>query len=456
MSAPVWSADFQRLVLAAALKGDLLDKLPLDPALFGSDRERGPQSSAQRIAAALVDYHAKYGTRPSPEVFTQVIADAAASLGPEVRAVLVQEVADVLATSPPDDPRFVLDTVREQLERRAIDRGLVQAAALLAAGATAEQVREAFAKASEPIDAGDGRLRSTAYIADSSARIEAWRRGDAYGEHISTGFPELDFVLGGGPTRREAHYFLAPPKGLKTAALLKVALSASRRRYGVYLATYEMQAMRMALRADRMLSRSSKDEIAGDLARLERALSGLKASGSGEIWIDECLPQRPGSVAAAARRVQEIRRRGGKVDVVVLDYLNIMGASEREQEKRHELPRISRDIASLGKELDVLVWSAALVNRKGVGKKVVRKTDIAEAFEVIAVLDGATAICATDAMVRAGLRRFRQVAAREEADDVNAGDYAVDLARMIIDPAGEGAVDAVLGASGASDDGGGD
>jgi replicative DNA helicase len=290
-----------------------------------------------------------------------------------------------------------------------------------------------------------------AYQGDAADRVASWRRGDEYGERIPTGFPALDVVLRGGPTRGEVFYFLAPPKGAKTAALLRVALQAARRRLGVYVVTYEMQAIRMALRMDRMLSRQSKEELRDDAARLETALRGLRLSGGAEITIDERAPQQRGSVAAVVARVKQLRREGRRVDVVVLDYLNIMGASREEREKRHELARVSRDIAAAGRELDVLVWSAALVNRAAVNKRVIRKRDIAEVFEVVAVADGMVAICGTASMVANGYRRFYVAAAREEADETRGGDYAVDFARMTIDPADDGVVSAVLAAESESD-----
>jgi hypothetical protein len=198
----------------------------------------------------------------------------------------------------------------------------------------------------------------------------------------------------------------------------------------------------MALRVDRMLSRSTREELEDDESRLTLAYDGLRAAGAEELYIDEQPPQQANAVANAARRVQEIRRKGGKVDVVVFDYLNIMGASVKEKEKRHELARVSRDISAAARELDVLTWSAALVNRQAVNKRVVRKTDVAEAFEVVAVADGMVAICGTLKMIQAGLRRFRVVAAREEQDEVNAGDYRVDFSRMLIVPADAAAISA--------------
>lgn len=446
MRSPEWGESFQRLVLACAAAGDLLDRLPsaVRPELFGSVGTSRVQSPRQRIAAALADYWRRYGTRPQPAVLAEVLRRAGERLGEAERAELEREAGRVEATRPPDDPSFVYDEVREWAEYTSLAQGLVRSADLLDAGPSAlAAARETVSRASEPIGSTDGQAKTVSYFADAPARLEAWRRGDEYGERIPTGFSALDAVLRGGPTRREVFYFMAPPKGAKTAALLKVARSASVRRFGVYLATFEMQAVRMALRLDRMNARSSKEELREDLGRLERALAGLRSTGAGEVVIDERPPQQPNCVQAAARRVDAIRRAGGSVDLVVLDYLNIMGASRDEREKRHELSRISREMSALAKQEGVLVWSAALLKRAAVNKKVVRKDDIAEAYEVISVMDGGVAICATKEMIANGFRRFYVMAAREEADEVRAGDYKVDFARMLIDPAEEGAVDAV-------------
>ncbi len=289
-------------------------------------------------------------------------------------------------------------------------------------------------------------VRQTLYEYQASAdlRLDRWRDKTDQGDKIPTGLPALDRALGDGPTRREVYYLLAPPKGAKTATLLRIALGAARRRFGVYVATFEMQSMRMMLRLDRMASRSSKAELRDDVARLERVLEGMRLMGTGNIWVEERPPQQSKSVPSVAKSVEKIRRNGGRVDLVVLDFLNIMGAAQAEREKRHDLARISREIAAMAKDLDVLVWSAALVNRAAVNKKVIRKTDIAEAFEVIAVMDGGIAICGTREMVANGYRRLWVAAGREFEDEVMAGDYRVDFDRMTIDSIDSAEVDALL------------
>lgn len=448
---PGWDPEFQRLVIACAVRGDLLSRLPsaFRPELFGPTA--GAQSPRQRIAAAVAAYWKEYGSRPSAEIFREVVRKASVRL-PE-RETVEQEAAAVLAVELPEDLQYVHWQVREWAELRSLEQGVLQAAGLLASGPTAVgAAREALAKAARPIEE-PGRRQTVQYVGDSAERLASWRLGDEYGERIPTGFEALDGVLKGGPTRGEVFYFLAPPKGAKTAALLHVALHAARRRFGVYVATYEMRAVRMALRLDRAASKQSKESIRSDTAGLERALQGLQLAAAGEIVIDERPPQQPGSVAEVVSRVKQIRREGGHVDVVVLDYLNIMGSSQSEREKRHELARISRDIAAAARELDVLVWSAALVNRAAVGKRTPQKKDIAESYEVIAVADGMVVICATPSMVQNGFRRFYVMAAREEADEVRAGDYKVDFSTMVIEPAGAGDVDALIAAEPDKQDG---
>lgn len=434
-----WSEEFQRLVVAAMVRGDLLDRVPVDAGVFSSANDRGATTPRRRIVDGVLRYFEQYGARPTPEILAQLAADAAERLGPEERRAVEDEASAILSVDPPSDQSFVTDRVRVAMELQRMERALVQAADLLERGESAlPAARELVLRAAAPIEQDD--LRTVRYIADAEWRVARWADGDSYGEKISTGLPELDRAMSGGPTRRETHYFLAPPKGAKTAFQLRVARGAITRGFGVLLTTFEMQSIRMALRIDRAFARASKAELVADQSRLTAAIDMLRAIGAPELFIDERPPQRPNSVDETARRVDQIRKQGGRVDVVVLDYLNIMGAAKDEREKRHELPRISREMSALAKNEDVLVWSAALVNRKAVGKKVVRKTDIAEAFEVIAVADGCVAICATDAMVRAGLRRLYVAASREEADEVRAGDYRVDLDRQTIDGAAPGEI----------------
>jgi hypothetical protein len=135
-------------------------------------------------------------------------------------------------------------------------------------------------------------------------------------------------------------------------------------------------------------------------------------------------------VSAVTEVLVPLRSRGVDIRLVVFDYLNTMASAAHEREKRHELVQVSRDMVRFAKTHDVVVWSAALVNRAATDKAIITKSDIAEAFEVIAVCDGIVALCGSKAMRAAGARALFLTALRHEGDDKMAGYYAVDFKTM--------------------------
>ena len=271
-----WTEGFKRLTLACAVRRDLLSRFALALSLpnFQAVGGSGMLAPQARVAAVLTKYWIEYRSAPAPVYASELIEREGKSLGPEERAALAQEWQRVLDTDIPDDISFVYDQARKWTEHRALEDAVAKAADLLAKGPEfVSEAREVIAKA-EPQESARKTLWE--YTGESEQRLALWRKGDEWGEKIPTGLPALDRALGVGPTRREAYYFLAPPKGAKTASLLRVALGAARRRYGVYVVTYEMAAMRMMLRLDRMTAKASREELQEDLGKLERALAGMR------------------------------------------------------------------------------------------------------------------------------------------------------------------------------------
>ena len=446
MDTPTWSDGFSRLVVAAAIYGDLIEALPgaFTPDLFGVS-----QSPRQRIARAISQFVEKKGRAPSPEEADQVISREYATLTEEEQEAVAQEWQYVQDTELPPDLNFVKEELRNWIEYQRLSSAVSDARDALARSNVDGliEARETLAKVEAVQTAQNSVLE---FIGGAEDRIKLWSEGIQMGERIPTRLKALDDALGGGPTRKETWYFLAPPKGMKTTFLLRVARGASELGFGVYVATYEMQALRMLLRADQMAAKKSKKEIAGDgetpgdLKSLRKAFEGMRVGGAGEIYVEQRPTQQKGAADEIARSVKRIRDRGGVVDAVVLDYLNIMGAAKNEREKRHELTRISREMSDMAKYLNVVTWSAALVNRQAVEKTIIRKTDIAEAFEVISVADGVVAICAPPFMLAKNLRRLWVAAAREEQDETIGGDYAVDISRMVIEPYNSQDVDRLI------------
>lgn len=436
MPPPVWGEPFQRLVLALAVAGDVPARVPgaFTAGMFGrpDGRLRSPR---QQIGAAIEAYWAEYHQAPGWTIAGELVVRLGEGLAPDERRGLLAEWGTLREVPLPTDTGFVEAQLRDFATYQRFTRTLVQAASLLDRPTRDfDEIRRVVGEGLEPLML-EGGPDEEQLLAGAPERIEAWGAGDESAGKIPTGLGGLDRVLKGGVRIGEVFYFLAPPKGAKTTFELTVALGATRRGFSALLVSYEMPARRILYRADRALTRKTKHELHDDPQHLDRAVRGFRAAGAGELYVWGSTPQQRSACDEVARYLARLRRGGARIDLVVLDYLNIMGSATAEREKRHELAKISREIAALGKAEGVAIWSASLVNRQAVNKKYIHKTDIAEAFEVIAVLDGAITICGDAEMRAAGLRMLFAAALREDEDEVPCGLYSVDLARMVVIPA---------------------
>lgn len=428
---------FLRKVLALAVRTDVVHRAHgafaarFFGARDGSQRVKPPrQLLAELVERFCQDHPQEY---PGQATMDELVAQAASGWRPEVRSVVEAEwraIRDV----PVPDPGYVREQIARWAQLEALAQAFTTGAVLLEQarqrrnGETVTigtEVRKLLDEALRiGMDPGEGAAASKM----AKQLMRDWASGSPQRRLASTGLARLDQALGGGPALGEVYYVLAPPKGAKTTLLLNVGLGAARRRVDVAFFSYEMGLWPMLRRWSRWLANASKQELRLEPHRIEQAMRGWRASGGGEIWFQRFIARKHGC-AEAARVIERLRADGQNVRVVVLDYLNIMSPEQREQEKRHELSAISREMKALAAEQNVMVWSAALVNRKAVGKSIVRATDIAECYEVISVLDGAIAICGTEEECKLGKRRLYIAALREEEGDKEAGEYVVDMDR---------------------------
>ena len=146
-----WSQELQRLSLAVALRGEKVPKSyygTLDPELFASASARGPKTPRQRIADAILSHYDRYES-VTAEVVEGDVRRAAENLGPEERAVVLQEWSEVVGVKVPDDLTAVVDVVSAQARRRRVERGLIQAAEVAGAG-DVERAEEIMLAAARP------------------------------------------------------------------------------------------------------------------------------------------------------------------------------------------------------------------------------------------------------------------------------------------------------------------
>ncbi len=95
-----------------------------------------------------------------------------------------------------------------------------------------------------------------------------------------------------------------------------------------------------------------------DWPRINSAIAQMKTA---PIFIDDSAGLTPTEVRARARRLQ--RENKGKLDLIVVDYLQLMQVAGTKENRATEISEISRSLKALAKELHAPVIALSQLNR---------------------------------------------------------------------------------------------
>lgn len=197
-------------------------------------------------------------------------------------------------------------------------------------------------------------------------RIERLHQGDGALRGIATGFPDLDNCLA-GLQRSDLIVLASRPSLGKTSLALNVArnvaldgqkpvgifsLEMSREQLVDRLIASEAHVDLWRLRSGKM--RSEGDD--NDFIRVRDAMENLSKC---RIFIDDSPSPSVMELRAKARRLQAEHN----IELVVIDYLQLIKGSGNPESRVQEVSEISRALKGLAKELNVPVLAVSQLSR---------------------------------------------------------------------------------------------
>jgi replicative DNA helicase len=274
--------------------------------------------------------------------------------------------------------RAYADIVRE----RAVLRQLISAGNLIVDAALQPEGREAreivdeaeravfeIAERGSRGKAGFRLVKSI--LPDVVNRIDELYHSDGKMTGVATGFKKLDEMTSGLQPGDLIIVAGRPSMG-KTALAVNIAENAalgSNKSAAIF--SMEMSAESLTLRMISSLGRINQSNLRSgrleeqDWPRIDSAMTQL---GSAKIFIDETPALTPTEIRARSRRLK--RERG--LDLIVVDYLQLMQVAGTKENRATEIAEISRSLKALAKELKVPVIALSQLNR-GVEQRVEKK-----------------------------------------------------------------------------------
>jgi len=180
---------------------------------------------------------------------------------------------------------------------------------------------------------------------------------------ISTGMPDLDKRLNGGLRRGNLIVVAGRPKMGKTALSLNIGNNIALAGGVTAILSMEMSKAELHDRnlasigkipLDHLLEATLLDDT--DWPRLTYAIQKI---GDMALYLDD---QGGMTLLDVRNKLKQVKRRAGRLDIAVIDYLQLMSASG--DNRNAQIESITRGLKSLAKELDVPIILLSQLNRK--------------------------------------------------------------------------------------------
>ncbi len=180
---------------------------------------------------------------------------------------------------------------------------------------------------------------------------------------MPTGFPDLDALLG-GLQASDLILVAGRPSSGKTSFVLNIALNAGRK-FQRHVAVFSLEMSKLQI-VERMISQESG--IDGQKLRMGRLVGDdwdrfIQASDhlatNSHVWVDDTPAISALQLHSKARRLHALHG----LDLIVVDYLQLMTAPGRHENRTQEVGILSRSLKALARELNLPVLVASQLSR---------------------------------------------------------------------------------------------
>jgi replicative DNA helicase len=263
------------------------------------------------------------------------------------------------------------------VNEKATYRKLIEASTEILRDAYDQQMesRELVAQAEQKVFAiMEGRSTKHAssindILHQSMDRMEARLNGTYVDSGCETGFTDFD-TMTGGLHNGELIILAARPSMGKTALAMNISENvALQNQQPALFVSLEMSGIELADRMLCSLSRVNGHKLrSGTIGNDDRQRLVQKANeiSKSPLYVDDSPSRTVSEIAAAARRIQ---RRMGGLNLIVIDYLQLIEPDNSRDPRQEQVAKIARRLKGLAREMKVPVLCLSQLNRQAEDSK---------------------------------------------------------------------------------------
>tara|TARA_B100000131_G_scaffold108145_1_gene104979 strand:+ start:1873 stop:3243 length:1371 start_codon:yes stop_codon:yes gene_type:complete len=325
------------------------------------------------FAKKIVEYREKYNRQPNTDTMGTILRSDLESEQEITRKQVREYFARIVAKGQVTDAEFVKDTSLEFCKKQKLKEAILQSVDLL----QRSSFDEISCVINDAIKLGSDNNFGYDYKIDFEKRFEKRVR-----RAVTTGWSEIDDLAQGGLGRGELGVVIAPTGAGKSMVLCHLGAAAVKEGKTVVHYTLELQDTTVASRYDSCLTGVGLS----DLHDFKEHIAEKVQDVPGELIVKE-YPTKSASVGTLRNHLERIRRNGSEVNMIIVDYGDLLRPKKSYKERRTELETIYEELRGLAQEFDCPVWTASQTNRSGLNAEVITMESISEAFNKCFVAD---------------------------------------------------------------------
>ena len=291
-----------------------------------------------------------------------------------LKVAIVENLKEVFRHMESPDLEYIEDRALDFFKNQTLKNAIIQSVDILESNGDYEQIKKLV---DDALNAGTERNIGHEYIQHVEDRYSETAR-----ETVTTGWDVIDDLTQGGLGSGELGVIVAPAGVGKTWVL--AAIGANGMKKGKHIVHYslELNESYVGLRYDSIFTgianqnlKYHKDDVIGQMEKLK-----------GDLVI-KYFPTKTASVNTLSAHLKRLTTLGTQVDMVVVDYADILKDTGSAREVRHALGNIYEDLRGLAGEFQIPVWTASQANRSALDEDVIEAQKVSESYQKIMTAD---------------------------------------------------------------------
>jgi replicative DNA helicase len=321
----------------------------------------------------VFEYRKKYGVHPSRETIGTILRSEINGESEVLQKQVREYYARVISSDSVDGAEHIKDVSLDFCKKQKLKEAMIKSVELIKSSSF-DEVSKVI---NDALKLGTDNNHGYDYLADFESRFVVKARNP-----ISTGWDHIDSITRGGLGRGELGVVIAPTGAGKSMCLVHLGAAALKAGKNVVYYTLELQDKVIGNRFDSCLTGLNLTQIMDHKEVVLDMVKDLK----GKLIIKE-YPTKSASTNTIKAHLEKLKMHGHEIDMVIIDYADLLRPVSREKEKRAELESIYEELRGLSQINNCTFWTASQTNRSGLNAEVVTMESISEAFNKCFVSD---------------------------------------------------------------------